>query len=100
MAKSEQINWADIPWQDIASFVKQLMALCKSEGTPESEIRQRFRNPGGRDLVRLERTVRDKMRLSPRQWRKQGDAIMARVLAERDLLEEKDVQELIDQAGD
>jgi hypothetical protein len=100
MAKSDQINWADIPWQDILNFVKGLMAMCKSEGTPEPEIKQRFRNPGGRDLVRLERHVRDSMRLSPRQWRKQGDAIMARVLAERNLLEEKDVQELVDQAGD
>jgi hypothetical protein len=82
----------NIPWDQIFQIVVKLLENCDQPtvGT--------VRSPGPLARLRLERNVRTTMGLNHREWREDGQQIMATIYAKAAEAEDADLQELIDLA--
>jgi hypothetical protein len=88
------IPWDKIPWDKIIALAEKLIAGSATAGASPEEIQGQVRNPRGRTRIRLEREVRHELNMSPREWNREGAAIMEKIYAETAQADELEVQEL------
>jgi hypothetical protein len=89
----------NIPWDTIIPIVVDLIKGCIEKGQTPEAILGDVRRPRGLQRLRVERQVRKSLGMSARDWRKDGNAIMAEVYAEAAQATQDDVNELIELAA-
>ena len=89
------IDLSKINWDKLIAIAEKMIGMSATAGASPDEIKQQIRNPRGRARIRLEREVRMEVGMKPREWNREGPAIMAQIYAESAQADEADVDELL-----